>query len=148
MTTVDESADRAVAAFLARPVDHLANIPWPFPDDLTAFRYSVNVDQARVPRPTLAGEWGRHLVDLGGAEYPQLMAERRRILDADPGRVQLRPGAELACWDLLLYYLRDLSATTPRRCRAGRWNSSPARCPTTFSSSLSATAGSTSTPAR
>jgi hypothetical protein len=113
MTMVNDSPEVAVAAFLAQPVDHLANIPWPFPDDLTAFRYSVNVDPARVPRLTPAGEWGRHLVDLGGAEYPHIMAERRRILDADPGRVQLRPGMELACWDLLLYYLRDLSVAYP-----------------------------------
>ncbi len=94
-------------------IDHLATLPWPFPDDLEAFRYSVNVDPARVPRPTAAGEWGRTIVDLGGAEYPQIMAERRRILDEDPHRVKLMPGMELACWDLLLYYLRDLDLSYP-----------------------------------
>lgn len=107
----------AVAAFLAQPADHLANLPWPFPDGLAAFRYSVNVDLARVPRRTRGGEWGRHLVDLGGAEYPSIMAERRRILDADPGRVQVLPGMELASWDLLLYYLRDLSVAYPELMR-------------------------------
>jgi hypothetical protein len=66
-----------------------------------------------VPRATRGGEWGRDIVDLGGAEYPAIMAERRRILDADPHRVKVRPGMELACWDLLLYYLRDLALCHP-----------------------------------
>ncbi|MGV9826831.1 heme-dependent oxidative N-demethylase family protein [Gordonia sp. NPDC003429] len=104
----------AAAEYLAAPVDHLSNIPWPFPDDLEEFSYSVNVEPARVPRPTRGGEWGRHLVDLGGAEYPQIMAERRRILDEDPSRVRIRPGMEVACWDLLLYYLRDLALDYPQ----------------------------------
>ncbi|MXG89213.1 heme-dependent oxidative N-demethylase family protein [Nocardioides flavescens] len=103
----------AVRAFLAQPLDHMARLPWPFPDGYEAFRYSVNVDQARVPRPTLAGEWGRHLVDLGGAEYPTIMAERRAVLAADPARVKVLPGMELACWDLLLYYFRDLALSYP-----------------------------------
>lgn len=103
----------AAAAFLAEPIDHMARLPWPFPDGYEAFRYSVNVDQARVPRTTLAGEWGRHLVDLGGAEYPTIMAERRAVLDADPARVKVLPGMETACWDLLLYYLRDLALSYP-----------------------------------
>ncbi|MDY6811083.1 MAG: DUF3445 domain-containing protein [Actinomycetota bacterium] len=94
-------------------VDHLANLPWPFPDDLAEFRYSVNVEPARVPHATRGGEWGRHIVDLGGAEYPAIMAERRRILDADPHRVKIQPGMEPACWDLLLYYLRDLALSHP-----------------------------------
>lgn len=99
--------------FLSAPVDHLSNLPWPFPEDLEQFTYSVNVEPARIPRRTRGGEWGRHLVDLGGAEYPAIMAERRRILDADPSRVRIRPGMEIACWDLLLYYLRDLAISYP-----------------------------------
>lgn len=102
-----------VARYLDQPVDHLANLPWPFPDELAEFTYTVNVEPARVPRRTRGGEWGRHLVDLGGAEYLHYMTERRRILDADPSRVRVMPGMELACWDLLLYYLRDLDLTYP-----------------------------------
>ncbi|MCH5641304.1 DUF3445 domain-containing protein [Gordonia sp. ABSL49_1] len=102
-----------VARYLDQPVDHLANLPWPFPDELAEFTYTVNVEPARVPRRTRGGEWGRHLVDLGGAEYLQYMTERRRILDADPSRVRVMPGMELACWDLLLYYLRDLDLAYP-----------------------------------
>jgi hypothetical protein len=112
-TTIAPLRTPDVEAFLAQPVDHMARLPWPFPDGYEAFRYSVNVDQARVPRPTLAGEWGRHLCDLGGAEYPLIMAERRAVLDADASRVKILPGMELACWDLLLYYLRDLALSYP-----------------------------------
>ncbi|EON31473.1 hypothetical protein GTC6_17289 [Gordonia terrae C-6] len=103
----------SIDSFPTRKVDHLANLPWPFPDDLEEFSYSVNVEPARIPHATRAGEWGRHLVDLGGAEYLEIMAERRRILDADPTRVRVLPGMELACWDLLLYYLRDLGHAYP-----------------------------------
>lgn len=108
---------KAVEAFLARAADHAGSLPWPFPDELAAFRYSVNVDPARVPRRTRAGEWGRHLVDLGGSDYPTIMAEKRTTHDADPARVRIRPGMELACWDLLLYYLRDLALTHPELMR-------------------------------
>ena len=103
----------AAAAYLAQPVNHLANLPWPFPDEADEFHYTVNVEPARVPHATRGGEWGRHLVDLGGAEYPAIMAERRRILDEDPTRVRIMGGMEPACWDLLLYYLRDLSLSYP-----------------------------------
>jgi dimethylamine monooxygenase subunit A len=102
-----------VEAFLAEPADHVGTLPWPFPDELAAFRYSVNVDPARVPRPTRAGEWGRHLVDLGGSDYLTIMTEKRRSHDDDPHRTKIRPGMELACWDLLLYYLRDLALDHP-----------------------------------
>lgn len=129
--TTDQSATHtptgAAAEFLAQPVDHLSNIPWPFPDELAEFSYSVNVEPARIPHRTRGGEWGRNLVDLGGAEYPSIMAERRRILDADPSRVRIRPGMEIACWDLLLYYLRDLALAYPQFMRldelgAGRFH--------------------------
>lgn len=103
----------AAAAYLDRPVDHLSNLPWPFSDDLTEFTYTVNVEPARLVHTTPGGEWGRHLVDLGGPEYPEIMADRRRILDADPHRVKVRAGMELVCWDLLLYYLRDLDLSYP-----------------------------------
>ncbi|NDK90578.1 DUF3445 domain-containing protein [Gordonia desulfuricans] len=103
----------AAQAYLGQPVDHLSNIPWPFPDELEEFAYSVNVEPARIPRRTRGGEWGRYLVDLGGAEYVDYMRERRRILDTDPTRVRIRPGMDVACWDLLLYYLRDLALSYP-----------------------------------
>ncbi|TIC79915.1 DUF3445 domain-containing protein [Nocardioides sp. GY 10127] len=105
------AAQRVEPAFPVR--GHTARLPWPFPDDLDAFRYSVNVEPARVVRRTAAGSWGAHIVDLGGEEYGAIMAERRRILDVDPHRTRLMPGMGPACWDLLVYYLRDLAISYP-----------------------------------
>lgn len=108
MTALDDPT-----ALLGGPVDHAARLPWPFPDDLEQFRYSVNVEPARTRRTTAAGAWGETIVDLGGSEYPAIMAERRRIIAADPGRLRIMPGMGPACWDLLLYYLRDLALSFP-----------------------------------
>jgi len=94
-------------------VSYTANLPWPFAEDQQEFQYSVNVEPARITRKTAAGEWGTRIVDLGGEDYVHIMKERRRILDADPSRVQILPGMMPACWDLLMYYLRDLSLTYP-----------------------------------
>jgi hypothetical protein len=98
---------------LLSPADHAARLPWPFPDEMQAFRYSVNVEPARVVRRTAAGQWGAQIVDLGDGDYPAIMAERRAILDADPSRLRIMPGMIPACWDLLLYYLRDLALSYP-----------------------------------
>lgn len=98
---------------MTEPVDHAARLPWPFSEDLESFRYSVNVEPARLIKHTAAGQWGEHIVDLGGSEYAEIMADRRRILEADPSRTKVMPGMELACWDLLLYYLRDLAISYP-----------------------------------
>lgn len=112
--TLAPAAPTAATDAPAFPVrGHTARLPWPFPDDLDAFRYSVNVEPARLLRRTAAGEWGATIVDLGGEEYGAIMAERRRILDDDPHRVRIMPGMLPACWDLLLYYLRDLAASYP-----------------------------------
>lgn len=46
---VASSLTPAAAAYLNQPVDHLASLPWPFADDVTSFRYTVNVDPARCP---------------------------------------------------------------------------------------------------
>lgn len=92
---------------------YTANLPWPFAEDQQDFQYTVNVEPARVPRKTAAGQWGSNIVDLGGDEYVHIMTERRRILAADPSRVQILSGMMPACWDLLMYYLRDLAITYP-----------------------------------
>lgn len=95
------------------PADHAARLPWPFPDDMENFRYSVNVEPARVLRRTAAGQWGANIVDLGDSDYPEIMVDRRRILAEDPSRMRIMPGMGPACWDLLLYYLRDLAVSYP-----------------------------------
>lgn len=92
---------------------HTTNLPWPFAEDQQDFQYSVNVEPARVLKRTAGGEWGANIVDLGGDDYVHIMKERRRILAADPNRVQILHGMMPACWDLLMYYLRDLAITQP-----------------------------------
>ncbi|GAA2549526.1 hypothetical protein HD598_000661 [Neomicrococcus aestuarii] len=89
------------------------NLPWPFREEQQDFQYSVNVEPARILKKTQAGKWGAEIVDLGGEEYLHIMKERRRILEEDPSRVQILPGMMPACWDLLMYYLRDLSIAHP-----------------------------------
>ncbi|MFT3660282.1 MAG: DUF3445 domain-containing protein [Gordonia sp. (in: high G+C Gram-positive bacteria)] len=112
----------AATDFATGAVNRLAALPWPFPDETEEFSYSVNVEPGRIPHRTRAGEWGRYLVDLGGEEYPAIMAERRRILDRDPARIRIRRGMESACWDLLLYYLRDLALSYPAAMRLDEYD--------------------------
>ncbi|RAM37751.1 heme-dependent oxidative N-demethylase family protein [Arthrobacter globiformis] len=92
---------------------YTTTLPWPFAEDQQDFQYSVNVEPARMRKKTAGGEWGANIVDLGGDDYAHIMKERRRILAADPDRVQILPGMMPACWDLLMYYLRDLAITHP-----------------------------------
>jgi hypothetical protein len=103
-----------VEEFLTAPIDHVTGLPWPFQRGADSYRYSVNVEPARTVHETAAGAWGRVVVDLGGADYVTMMTERRAVLDGDPGRTRILPGMELACWDLLLYYLREMALTYPR----------------------------------
>lgn len=95
------------------PSERARGFPWPFPEGTDSFRYSVNVEPARVKRSTAVGEWGEHVVDLGGSDYVKLMRERRKVVAEHPGRRRVLAGMGLACWDLLLYYLRDMSISYP-----------------------------------
>ena len=53
ITPENTTGTPASRGYLERPVDRLANLPWPFPDDLGEFTYTVNVEPARVPRLSL-----------------------------------------------------------------------------------------------
>ena len=53
-TTEPTELTYAAREYLRSPVDHLANIPWPFPDELERFSYSVNVEPARIRDPPAA----------------------------------------------------------------------------------------------
>ncbi|QYB07717.1 DUF3445 domain-containing protein [Rhodococcus sp. USK10] len=90
----------------------LSGLPWPFPADEDTFRYAVNVEPAPRYTPTPAGGWGEHIVDLG-FEYAAMMALKREILQKDPGRVQILPHMMPACWDVMLYLMRELSTSYP-----------------------------------
>lgn len=93
----------------------LSCLPWPFPEGDKNFRYGVNVEPAPRRTVTAAGVWGEHIVDLGKshAEYAEMMALRRAILTADPARVQVLPHMTPACWDLMLYYMREMAHSFP-----------------------------------
>lgn len=89
---------------------------YPFPLDSDSFRYTANVEPARAVRRTAAGEWGAHVIDVDG-EYLGELAERARVLAADPGRRTLSPYARPLAWDALLTVLRELAATYPESMR-------------------------------
>ncbi|MFG1924590.1 DUF3445 domain-containing protein [Cryptosporangium sp. NPDC048952] len=86
----------------------ISSFPFPFRSD--TFRYGTNVSRARLPVSTEVGSWGSGLIDVDAA-YQAELAERARILRADPGRLAVRSAAIPACWDALLTVLRELSVS-------------------------------------
>ncbi|WP_405825451.1 DUF3445 domain-containing protein [Streptomyces sp. NBC_01390] len=85
---------------------------FPFPFRTDSYRYSTNVEPARVPVATEAGEWGATVVDVDD-EYADELAQRERILAADPTRLTVLPHMRPACWDALHTVLRELAALRP-----------------------------------
>lgn len=88
----------------------IAEFPFPFSAD--TYRYSTNVELARVPVPTEAGEWGSGILHLD-EHYRAELAERARILRADPSRLEALPHMRAACWDALMTCLHELAAQRP-----------------------------------
>ncbi|MEV6056485.1 DUF3445 domain-containing protein [Streptomyces sp. NPDC052107] len=86
---------------------------FPFPFRADSYRYSTNVEPARVPVVTEAGEWGGAILDVD-AEYADELAQRERILAADPTRLTVLPHMRPACWDALHTVLRELAALHPQ----------------------------------
>jgi hypothetical protein len=91
-------------------VSRLAGFPFPFRAD--TFRYGTNVERARTPVPTEAGCWGARVLDVD-EDYRADLAERARILRADPGRLRVLPHTRPACWDALLTVLGELARQYP-----------------------------------
>ncbi|ROO86212.1 uncharacterized protein DUF3445 [Actinocorallia herbida] len=89
------------------PGGRAARFPFPFTSD--GYRYAVNVEPARAPVRTAAGGWGETVVDVDD-DYRAELAERARILAADPTRCTVLPHMRAASWDALLYLLRELAA--------------------------------------
>lgn len=89
---------------------NLSAFPYPFRTD--RFRYSTNVEPARVPVETAAGSWGSGILHLDD-DYAFEVAERARILESDPTRLQLLPHMRPAAWDALLTMLRELADRHP-----------------------------------
>lgn len=90
----------------------LSRLPWPFAPEERSFGYSVNVEPARRLVQTPVGSWGEHVVDPG-EDYAEQMQLRREVLARDPGRRQVLPHMEPACWDMALYLLRELATARP-----------------------------------
>ncbi|MGY2080107.1 heme-dependent oxidative N-demethylase family protein [Modestobacter sp. SYSU DS0657] len=88
----------------------ITGFPFPFPTD--TYRYSTNVEPAGAPRPTAAGSWGEHVLDVDEF-YERDTAECAALLAADPARVQELPHMRPACWDAMLHVMRELRAARP-----------------------------------
>lgn len=90
--------------------DLVATFPFPFATD--QYRYTTNVEPARSPVVTPTGQWGSAVVDID-SEYTHELAERERILAADPGRYAVLDHMAPACWDTMLTLMRELALSRP-----------------------------------
>lgn len=90
--------------------DLVASFPFPYTAD--SYRYSTNISPAAVVVPTETGQWGRRVVDID-SEYTHELAERRRILAADPSRRAVLPHMRVACWDTMLALMTELATAYP-----------------------------------
>lgn len=88
----------------------LARFPFPFRDD--TYRYSTNVEPALTPQSTEAGAWGDRIIEVD-EHYADELAERARILSADPTRAASSSHMRPAEWDALHYCLDRLSREYP-----------------------------------
>jgi hypothetical protein len=88
----------------------IARFPFPFPQ--SQYRYSTNVEPARVPVQTAAGCWGEWMIDVDD-EYPEEMALREQILSADPSRMATTPHMRPACWETLTECLGEAARANP-----------------------------------
>lgn len=73
---------------------------FPFPFDADTYMYSTNVEEAERPRSNGVGEWGGRVYDVD-EHYRFEIAERERVLAADPSRCQVLPHMRLAAWDVV-----------------------------------------------
>jgi hypothetical protein len=89
----------------------LSRLPFPFDED--TYMYSTNVEPAGVPHPTEHGSWGETtwVVD---EHYEAEVAERARILAADPARCQVLPHMQLAAWDVVEHITTSLARDYPQ----------------------------------
>jgi hypothetical protein len=90
--------------------DRISRFPFPFPQ--TQYRYSTNVEPARVPVRTVAGGWGRWVIDAD-EEYTPELDLRAEILARDPGRHVVLDHMAPAAWDTLVLCLSELAAANP-----------------------------------
>ncbi|WP_321806325.1 DUF3445 domain-containing protein [Burkholderia sp. BCC1993] len=85
----------------------IARFPFPFPED--RYMYSVNLEPATPRDP---GSVYAHHFDID-EHYRSEIAERARVLDADPRRAIVMPHMETACWDTLEMIMTHLAHDYP-----------------------------------
>lgn len=85
---------------------------FPFPFDADSYMYSTNVEPAEVRRSTIVGGWGGRVYDVD-EHYVSEIAERRRILAADPSRCQVMPHMRQAAWDVVEHATACLARDFP-----------------------------------
>jgi dimethylamine monooxygenase subunit A len=85
---------------------------FPFPLTGDAYRYTANLQPGGQREPTEAGSWGETVTRVG-PDYREVIAERARVLDADPGRLITDPSLPAAEWDTLRFLMRHLAAEYP-----------------------------------
>ncbi|MFF0814554.1 DUF3445 domain-containing protein [Rhodococcus sp. NPDC003318] len=90
----------------------VVRFPFPFPHE--TYRYSTNVEPAGARAVTAAGSWGDHPVDID-EYYRDELAERERILAADPSRFQALPHMDVAQWEAMTTVMRMLVDAYPDR---------------------------------
>ena len=92
--------------------DLVASFPFPYTGD--SYRYSTNIAPAGGIVTTATGQWGQRVVDID-SEYTHEIAERRRILAADPSRHAVLPHMRIAAWDTMLALMTELATAYPDR---------------------------------
>ncbi|MCV7178809.1 DUF3445 domain-containing protein [Mycolicibacterium sphagni] len=98
-----------VSGQLSAP-DLLASFPFPYTAD--SYRYSTNIAPAGGVVTTATGQWGQRVVDID-SEYTHELAERRRILAADPSRHAVLPHMRVASWDTMIALMTELAQAYP-----------------------------------
>ncbi len=85
---------------------------FPFPLAKEVYRYTANLQPGGQRQVTEAGSWGETITRVG-PDYQEIIAERARLLAADPGKLISVPCLRAAEWDALLYLMRHLAAEYP-----------------------------------
>lgn len=97
--------------------ERISAFPFPFPSD--EYRYSTNIEPAGRATRTAAGSWGGQVLHVD-EYYASDSTECANLLAADPARHQELAHMRPACWDAMLYVMRELQNTQPQSFRLDR----------------------------
>lgn len=85
---------------------------FPYPFEADTFAYRTNIETARVRVDTLAGGWGETILNVA-PDHADRLAQRHRILAADPSRYRSLDHLAPAQWDAAVILLRELATSRP-----------------------------------